>query len=39
MKLKLHDLIYLACLYGQIEIVKDMIDHQGSDFEVSKKSV
>ena len=35
MKLKLHDLIYLACLYGQIEIVKDMIDHQGSDFEVS----
>jgi len=36
MKLKLHDLIYLACLYGQIEIVKDMIDHQGSDFEPNK---
>ena len=36
MKLKLHDLIYLACLYGQIEIVNDMIHHQGSEkFEVN----
>ena len=36
MKLKLHDLIYLGCLYGQIEIVNDMIHHQGSEkFEVN----
>merc|ERR1719209_1045613 len=28
MKLKLHDLIYLACLYGQKGIVDDIIQHQ-----------
>ena len=28
MKLKLHDLIYLACLYSQKGIVEDIIEHQ-----------
>ena len=38
MKLKLHDLIYLACLYGQKGIVEDIIQHQQrrGEFEVSK---
>ena len=39
MKLKLHDLIYLACLYGQKGIVDDIIQHQQrrGEFDVSEK--
>merc|ERR1719445_1528489 len=38
MKLKLHDLIYLACLYGQKGIVEDIIQHQQrrGEFEPNK---
>ena len=40
MKLKLHDLIYLACLYGQTGIVEDIIQHQQrrTEFDVSKNN-
>ena len=40
MKLKLHDLIYLACLYGQTGIVEDIIQHQQrrADFDVRKNN-
>ena len=39
MKLKLHDLIYLACLYAQKGIVEDIIQHQQrrGEFDVSNK--
>ena len=39
MKLKLHDLIYLACLYDRKGIVEDIIQHQQrrGDFDVSNK--
>ena len=37
MKLKLHDLIYLACLYDRKGIVEDIIQHQQrrGNFDVS----